>query len=120
MEPLEQGKPNNMGQRVGENMSVLNPTDRAMMKQSGAVTPETPIREYFGMLGIDVDGPMSQLAGAMKDQMAKADPVQKMQRLAGGGPGMGQPAPMPQGGGMPQGAPQGKPGGDLKSLLGRM
>ena len=116
MEPLGQGRPNDFGSKIGENMSILNPTDRTMLKQSGRISPETPIREYFGMLGVDVDGPISQLNEMFKDQVNKADPVEKMKRL-GGAPGMGQ-APPPQ---MPgQGMPQGQGSGDLKSLLGGM
>lgn len=107
MLPQEQAKPNSMEDRIGQNMSILNPTDRAMMKQAGTVTSQTSIRDYFGMLGIDVDGPMEQLKGVMADQIGKADPAEKMQRIAG--PGMGQPASNPAGAPAPE--------GDLKSLL---
>lgn len=92
-------------------MSVFNPTDQAMLKQSGTITPDMKVRDYFGMLGIDVDGPVTQLVEAFKGQMKKANPIEKMRSISGG-PGMGQP-PMPEGGGVPP-----APAGDLKSLLG--
>lgn len=86
-----------------QNRSVFNPADLTAMKQEGEITPDMSIRDYFARLGVDVEGPVSQLVEMGKQQMQKANPLNKMQAVAGGPkpgakPGMGQPAPMPQGG----------------------
>ena len=84
------------------NRSVFNPVDASMMKQEGEIRPDMTVREYFAKLGVDVEGPVSQLIDMAKDQMGKADPMNKMKSIAGGPtpgvkPGMGQPPQMPQG-----------------------
>ena len=84
------------------NKSIFNPVDATMMGQQGEISPNMSVREYFAKMGVDVDGPLSQLIDAAKDQMAKADPINKMKSIAGGPapgpkPGMGQPPQMPQG-----------------------
>jgi hypothetical protein len=113
--------------------SPMNPADLAAMKQSGKISRNLSIREYFANLGVDVDGPATQLVEMAKRQMQNADPRNKMkalansnppadpvrQQMAGRGappPGKGAPRPprqpQPQGGGAP---PQ---GGGLRELLG--
>lgn len=84
-----------------QNRSMFNPTDMSMMKQEGEITPDMTIRDYFSKLGVDVDGPVTQLIEMGKQQMQKANPLNKMQAIAGGpkmGQPQGQPPPMPQGG----------------------
>jgi hypothetical protein len=99
------------------NRSVFNPTDMSMMAQEGEITPDMPIREYFAKLGVDVDGPISQLVEMAKGQMQKADPLNKMKAIAGGPqqgmPPQGQPPQAPQGR-VPQQAPG--MGGLLKQM----
>jgi len=90
------------------NKSIFNPVDASMMKQRGEINPNMSVREYFAKLGVDVEGPVSQLVDMAKDQMAKADPINKMKSIAGGPtpgmkPGMGQPPQQPMGR-APQGA----------------
>lgn len=87
-----------------QNRSVLNPTDAAMMKQDGEVTPDMTVRDYFAKLGVDVDGPVTQLVEMGQREMQKANPMNKMQAISGGPQGkpamgrpQGQPAPMAQG-----------------------
>ena len=100
-------------QTLKANRSVFNPVDASMMAQEGEISPDMSIREYFAKLGVDVEGPLSQLIDMAKDQMAKGDPLNKMKSIAGGPkppptgqPPMGQP---PMGGmGQPPQAPPGR------------
>lgn len=89
-----------------KNRSMLNPTDMAGMATRGEVGPNMTVRELFEKNGVDVDGPISQLAGFMKKQVGNADPMTKMQNVArdsgGGFGGAGATRPM---GGPPQGQP---------------
>jgi len=107
---------------IRENRSMFNPTDASMMAQEGEIRPDMSIREYFATLGVDVEGPVTQLIEMAKGQMQKADPMNKMKAIAGGppqgqppmgGPPQGQPPQMPQGR-----APQPTPGmgGLLKQM----
>jgi len=89
-------------QTVMQNKSIFNPVDSSMMAQGGEITPDMTVREYFAKLGVDVEGPISQLVDMAKDQMQKGNPINKMKSIAGGPtsgmkPGMGQPPQMPQG-----------------------
>jgi len=77
-----------------QNRSIFNPTDMAMMKQEGEISANMTVREYFAKLGVDVEGPITQLVDLAKDQMQKGDPLNKMKAIAGspaGGPPMGGP-----------------------------
>ena len=76
-----------MMQKVGENQSIFNPADAAMMSQTGKIRPDMTIREFFEQQGVDVDGPLTQLAKMGRDQAMKAKPQAKAQALGG------QPAP---------------------------
>jgi len=92
-------------QTLQNNRSVFNPVDASVMAQEGEISPDMTVREYFAKLGVDVEGPVSQLIDMAKDQMQKADPLNKMKSIAGGPtpgpkmgqPGIGQPPQMPQG-----------------------
>ena len=105
-----------MNDPMQDKLSTLNPVDMASMQQmKGAgqgplagITPETPIREFFEKMGIDVEGPVSQLKQFADKEIANGDPLNKAKSMAGpmppgGGPGG---SPMPD---MPPGAPP--PGG---------
>lgn len=89
-------------QGLKQNRSVLNPTDLSMMQQEGEITPDMTVRDYFAKLGVDVDGPLTQLIEMGKQELQKANPLNKMQAIAGGpkaGPKpMGKPPQMPMGG----------------------
>jgi hypothetical protein len=96
-------------------MSMNNPADLAAMKQAkdsgqgrfAGMDEQTSIRDFFGQLGIDVDGPVTQLAQFAKDQVQKGNPLGKMENIAGaippGGPDLppGVPAQPPGAGGAP-------------------
>lgn len=114
-----------MSDPIRDNMSMANPTDMAAMKQSkdagmgqfAGMDKGTTVRDFFGKLGVDVDGPVTQLAELAKNQMKKGNPLGKMASMAeppaGPGPrpqppgGPGGPPPMP-----PPGGPGGEPGLD--------
>jgi hypothetical protein len=81
------------GQAIEQNRSVFNPTDVASLVQSGQFTPQTTVTEFLGFFGIDPNGPVTQLIDFQKNQIDKADPLNKMKAIAGAGKA---PAPTPQ------------------------
>ena len=90
MNPMPGPKPP-MGQDpVQANKSLFNPADASLMKQSGEVSQDMSVRDFMQTMGIDVDGPVSQLfdaAGPMSKQMQNKGGVAKMQNIAqGAGP----------------------------------
>ena len=105
-----------MSDPIKDNMSMFNPTDLGAMKQEtdrnmgtfAGVNENTTVRDFFGKLGVDVDGPVTQLTELAGSQMKKGNPLGKMENMASpGGPG---PRPTPPGGpGQMPGAPV--PGG---------
>jgi len=96
-----------------DNMSIFNPADAAAMKESGEITAQTTIRDFFASKGVDVDGPITQLIQFAGDQAQKANPMNKMKAVAG----QGAPPGMPPG--MPPGGQQGPPP-DLGSMLSKL
>jgi len=103
--------------RVNAAKSPVNPVDASMMKQDGEINPDMPIRSYLEKFGIDVDGPVSQLLDAYKNQKQKAGMTGKMSAIAGA-PGMGQPSARPAPVPGPSAPPAG--GGGMGALLGKM
>lgn len=92
-------------------LSTETPGDASMMAELGGFTPDTTVRELMGQMGIDVDGPITQLTGFMQQQEEMADPMNKMKAMAGGqGAPQGQPPPQAP----PQGMPSSNP---LDSLM---
>jgi hypothetical protein len=88
--------------------SVFNPADAAMMGASGQFNPSSTVRDVLGKMGVDVDGPATQLVELFKSQMQNKTLTGKL--------GMGQPGatPFPQGQKPmvpPPQAPQGEAGG---------
>jgi hypothetical protein len=87
------------------NRSLFNPADTTIMEQRGEISMDMPIREFFAQRGVDVDGPLSQLAQLAQEEMAKNDPQKRMQELANSQPSpdpmAGGPAPPMGGGGQP-------------------
>ena len=100
---------------VGPQDSILNPNDALRGAARGRLSPDMTVRQGLEQMGIDVDGPISQLPGAMKSQVQNATTEGKIRSAAPPGasaPGLpGGPAPLP-GGPAPS-------GGGLGSLLGR-
>jgi len=112
--------PGNAGQAasaIAQNRSVFHPTDMAAMTQTGDVSGNMTIAQFFSKFGIDVNrDPVTKLAQFTQDQLSKANPMNKMSAIAGGSPS-GAPGPAPSGGGgtpSPGGAP---PSAGLASLM---
>lgn len=89
--------------RVQQSQSILNPTDLSMMVQDGKIRPDMTVNQFLEQVGVDPNGPVTQLMQMMNKQSQDANPVNKMQAIAGQAPGgmpPGQPAAPPQGGGL--------------------
>jgi hypothetical protein len=82
MMPMQQA-PNDMPSAIDKSQSILNPRDAFMMKEQGKIRKDMTVRELFGGLGVDVDGPVTQLAEMVMREKQKADPLGKMRALAG-------------------------------------
>ena len=101
------------GNPVKDNMSMLNPTDLAVMKGTGQVGGDETVRDVLAQFGIDVDGPATQLAEFAQKQVKNSSAMGKMKNMQPQG------GPTPQ---APQAPPQGQPGPPpgMDSLLGGM
>jgi len=108
--------------------SMFNPTDMASKVSRGAIGPNTTIREFLGQQGIDVDGPISQLAKGIGDQLRKANPLNKMKAMGGAGapqPRMPSPGASAMQGAPPQGPGMGAPStppasGGMEGLMSKL
>lgn len=97
-----------MSDVIKGNMGMFNPADMASMKKDASMgsgpfagmSKDTTVRDFFGKLGVDVDGPVSQLTELAKSQVQKSNPLSKMGNIAKSPvPGGGQPSaqpPMPE------------------------
>jgi hypothetical protein len=119
-----QGQPMGGGRQPSplmKNLSVLNPKDANLMGVSGQFSPDMTVRDFLGQMGIDVDGPASQLVEMAKKQAQNANPLNKMRNMAADTslkPG-GQPQTMP--GVKPMVAPPGQPSpAGMEGLLSKM
>ena len=82
------------------NESMLNPMDLAKKASMGEIRPGMTIRELFERMGVDVDGPIEQLQGAIQSQAQNATMAGKIRGAPAGGPaGQGAPAGGPGPGG---------------------
>lgn len=98
-QPQAQGLPTpdpQMDKAFQEQLSMNRPDDVAMMGMSGAFQADMTVRQLFEQLGVDVDGPLSQLEAVMQQQQEKADPLNKAKALGGAGSPQGQPPPPQQ------------------------
>ena len=99
----------------GQTPPLLNSQDSLRARARGRIGPNSTVREGLEMMGIDVDGPISQLS-ALRGQAAAASTEGKIQSAVSaqppGGPPLGAPPGAPPGAGPPPG------GGGLGSLLG--
>jgi hypothetical protein len=88
---------------IRQNMSGFNPVDLAAMKQSGTFTPDMKVKDVLLKIGIDPEGPATQLVEFAKKQTQNADPLAKMKNIAATAPqgqAQGQPPaeePLPAG-----------------------
>jgi len=80
---------------VRKNVSIMNPMDLASMKQSGdfANIESMTVSDVLSQLGIDPNGPATQLVEFGKKQVQNADMVGKMQNIAADTEGMEEEAP---------------------------
>lgn len=115
--PPGAGNPGQAAQAIRDNRSIFHPTDMAAMQQTGDISQNMTIAQFFAKFGIDVNkDPVTKLAQFTQDQLSKANPMTKMSAIAGGSPGAG-PAGAPPSSSPPGGAP---PTGlaDLASMKG--
>jgi len=111
------GGPPGGGDPIKDNLSMFNPTDLAMMKQGGAVDENTSVREFLTTMGIDVEGPVTQLAELAQKQVKNKTAMGKFQSIASKGQGQAPPPGMPpQGAAPPPMPPQEEP--NMANLLG--
>lgn len=101
-----------------KNRSLLNPADATMAMQEGKIRPDMTVREFLQQnMGIDVDGPVTQLIEASQKQLQNRTAIGKAANMAGqGGPpqrGPGRPAFVQPG----QGGP---PPGGLDAMMGQL
>jgi hypothetical protein len=95
-----------IGQSMDENLSIMNPQDAFLMAEKGMLRKDMTIRELFSGLGVDVEGPVTQLSDMIQRETQKANPLNKMKAIAGSGPmtdpvaaKMGAPGSAPASGG---------------------
>ena len=108
-----QGNP--QGNPLQDNLSMLNPTDLAVMKQQGNIDQNMRVRDFLSQMGIDVDGPVTQLTEFAQKQTQNATAMGKMKNIAQANPQgrMGSPQ-----GRMPAGPPPEEP--SMDNLLGKL
>lgn len=121
MPPMMGGKPGMGGpppDPVEANRSIFNGTDAAVMKTQGAIGPQMTVGDLITkVLKVPLDAPAGALVDAIQKQAQNANPIAKMQNIAGaaGAPPGSQMPPPGMGGGM--GAPP-TPPPDFKSFAG--
>jgi len=106
---------------VMKNLSPMNPADLSLMAASGNFLPNTTIREAFSKVGIDVDGPLSQLTDYMQKMKQNANPIDKVRNIAADTALQrgGQPQQMP--GVKPMVTPPGQPApAGMEGLINRL
>ena len=73
--------------------SIFNPADAAMKVNRGDIRPDMTVAQLLGSMGIDVNGPATQLTEFMKGQVQNKSIMGKMGM--GGQPGRKPMAPPP-------------------------
>jgi hypothetical protein len=102
-----------VGQAMDENLSIMNPQDAFLMAEKGMLRKDMTIRELFSSLGVDVEGPVVQLADMVQRETQKANPLNKMKAVSGAGQ-MADPVAARIGGGNASS----EAGGSLEDLIG--
>lgn len=115
-DPMSQQMP---GQAPGgmAKASMFNPADASMMAASGQFSQNMTVRDVLGKMGVDVDGPATQLVDLFKSQMQNRTLTGKLG--IGGAPQGGPPGMMPQGQ-RPMGPPPQAPGLESGGMAGLM
>jgi len=81
---------------IKNNMSMFNPVDAMAMK--GPIKQninDMQLGQFIESLGMDLEGPATQLVEFGKKQTENADMAGKMKNIGGGVPGSGSPVPPP-------------------------
>jgi hypothetical protein len=81
---------------IKNNMSMLNPVDAAAMK--GPIQQnlnDMSLGQFIESLGMDLEGPATQLVDFGKKQAENGSMAGKMENIGGGVPGSGSPVPPP-------------------------
>lgn len=109
---------------MSANRSPLNPTDMAFMQKSGQVSADMTFGQFMEQsFGIKYEDPLQVAVDKMKKNVDNADPMKKMQNIAGAGGPPGGGINPPQGGArppMPQGRKPTVQSGGLEGLMGQM
>lgn len=103
--------------QIEKTRSMFNGTDAAVMSQRGDINSEQSVAEYFRRFGVDVNAPgsMGQVRTMFAKQLANANPLNKMSKLAGRQGG----SMTPSQGSQPPASPP-PSGGDMDQLLTRL
>jgi hypothetical protein len=73
-------------QAMDESLSVMNPQDAFLMAERGMLRADMSVRELFSTLGVDVEGPVTQLSEMVQRETQKANPLNKMKAAAAASP----------------------------------
>lgn len=112
------------GGGVEKNLSIFNPKDFVIMVKTMANDPQATVRDLLSRLGIEADGPVSQITEFISKGMENATPLGQMKNISAGAGGTelspgGQPPAMP--GRKPMVQPPGAPtAGGMDGLLNRL
>jgi hypothetical protein len=82
MMPPAQGYMGASKDPMRKNVSIMNPADLALMKQEGQFTPDMKLGDMLAKMGLDVNGPATQLVEFIQKNVQNADPLGKMQNIA--------------------------------------
>ena len=69
-----------MGDSVMKNLSPMNPADKKLMATQ--LSPDMTVREWLGKMGVDVDGPVTQLVEMGQRMQKNANPLEKMKSIS--------------------------------------
>jgi len=78
-----------------KNASIMNPMDLAMMKNDGMDPNNMTVNDLLQKVGIDPNGPASQLVEFSRKQVENGDMMGKMQNIAKDSQGGEEPLPTP-------------------------
>lgn len=73
-------------QSMDEGLSVMNPQDAFLMAERGMLRKDMSVRELFSTLGVDVEGPVTQLSEMVQRETQKANPLNKMKAAVSASP----------------------------------
>jgi hypothetical protein len=94
---------------IKNNMSMFNNVDAAALKGPMQQNMDMPLGQFIESLGMDLEGPATQLVEFGKKQAENGSMAGKMKNIGGGVPGSGSPVPPP--------APPAPQGGTMEDLI---